>query len=282
MKLTGLILKILLLISVSFFLSGCQSSILNPQGQVGVEERSIILTSFLMMLIIIIPVIVMTIFFSFKYNSNKLNSEYSPNWSHSNKIEMIIWGVPIIIIFCLANIAWKSTHYLDPKKSLVSYANVSPIKIDVIALDWKWLFIYPDKNIATINKIVFPINRPIIFRITSYSVMNSFFIPLLGSQIYAMPGMQTDLNLIANKIGILKGISSNFSGRGFSGMKFAVVITKNDLSFNNWIKLVKKSSKKLNSINQFEKITKQDENHIVEYFSDVTPDLFNKVIKKIY
>jgi len=279
MKLIRLILQLLLLISISCFLSGCQPSILTPQGQIGVEESSIILISFIMMLLVVIPVIVMTIFFSFKYNANKLNSQYSPQWSHSNKIELVIWSIPIIIIFFLANIAWKTTHFLDPKKSLVFFSTTSPINVDVIALDWKWLFIYPDKNIATINKVVFPVNRPINFRITSYSVMNSFFIPLLGSQIYAMPGMKTELHLIANKTGRLKGISSNFSGRGFSNMKFSVVVTKNELSFNNWINLVKKSSKKLNFVNNLKKITKPDENHMVEYFSAVTPEFFNKVVK---
>ncbi|MDE5285695.1 MAG: cytochrome o ubiquinol oxidase subunit II, partial [Buchnera aphidicola] len=156
--------------------------------------------------------IFMTIYFSFKYKNSNKNQIYKPNWCESNKIEVIIWTVPILIISFLAFLTFHYTYKLEPSKHLIS--KYSPMRIDVVALDWKWLFIYPDYNVATINKIVFPVNRPIIFHITSNSVMNSFFIPSLGSQVYAMPGMITKLNLVANDIGIYNGLSSNYSGKG--------------------------------------------------------------------
>ncbi|QTM69144.1 ubiquinol oxidase subunit II [Buchnera aphidicola (Hormaphis cornu)] len=282
MKFLGLICKILLLISASCLLSGCQPLILDSYGAIGMYESSIFLKSFIVMLIIVIPVIIMTFYFVIKFSSKTTNVQYSPNWSHSNKIEIIVWGVPIIAILFLAHMAWYSTNFLEPRKPIKNFSINSVIKVDVIALDWKWLFIYPELQIATINKLVFPVKRPMHFRITSYSVMNSFFVPLLGSQIYAMPGMITNLNLIANKIGVLKGISSNFSGKGFSGMKFSVIITQNKLIFNNWINLVKKSSNKLMTLHDLKKIMIPDENHMVEYFSDVNPKLFNTIVKKMY
>ncbi|MDE5285650.1 MAG: cytochrome o ubiquinol oxidase subunit II, partial [Buchnera aphidicola] len=166
---------------------------------------------------------------------------YKPNWCESTKIEATVWTIPILIISFLACLTWHYTHKLEPSKHLIS--KYSPIKIDVVALDWKWLFIYPDYHIATINKIVLPINRPIIFHITSNSVMNSFFIPSLGSQVYAMPGMITKLNLVANDLGIYKGLSSNYSGKGFSNMKFVVKSVKDKKDFIYWINQVKRSSK---------------------------------------
>lgn len=228
-----------------------------------------------MMLFIIIPVIFMTIYFSLKYRSTNVNQIYKPNWCDSKKIEIVVWTIPIIIVSFLAFLSWSYTHKLDPKKSIVSLNN--PIKIDAVALDWKWLFIYPDYNIATINEIMFPVNRPIVFRITSNSVMNAFFIPSLGSQIYAMPGMTTKLNLIANDVGKYKGISSNYSGHGFSNMKFTAISVLKNSTFLDWVKKVQASSIKLNTMKTFDIISIPNENYSIEYFSSVKKNLFNKI-----
>lgn len=266
------------MLAAASLLSGCDTALLDPKGQIGLEQKSLILTAFGLMLIVVIPVLVMTIVFARKYRASNTNAKYTPNWSHSRKIELIVWAVPIIIISILATITWKTTHELDPYKPLNS--DVKPIRIDVVSLDWKWLFIYPDLGIATVNELAFPANTPVNFRVTSNSVMNSFFIPSLGSQIYAMPGMQTQLHLIANEAGKYKGISSNFSGSGFSGMKFTAIATPDKNAFEQWVDQVKESPNTLDSMDQFEALAKPSEYHPVEYFSSAKPDLMVDIIHK--
>lgn len=265
-----------LLIS-TLILSGCDAALLNPKGQIGLEERSLILTAIGLMLIVVIPVIVMALFFAFKYRAGN-NAKYSPNWAHSNKIEAVVWGVPIVIILILGTITWKTTHSLDPYRPLDS--DQKPLVIEVVSLDWKWLFIYPEQNIATVNEIAFPKDRPVEFKITSNSVMNSFFIPQLGSQIYAMAGMQTKLHLIANEAGEYKGISSSYSGAGFSGMKFKAIATPDEASFNQWVDNVKQSPNTLNNMAAFNKLAAPSEFNKPEYFSNVDPNLYGNVIAK--
>ncbi|AAZ40883.1 cytochrome o ubiquinol oxidase, subunit II [Candidatus Blochmanniella pennsylvanica str. BPEN] len=271
----------LLLYSLITVLNGCSDLVLlHPRGQIGMEERSLILTAFGLMLSIVVPVIVMTIFFTIKYRASNLrNTQYSPNWVNSKEIEFIVWAVPILIIIFLGTVTWKSTHKLDPKNPIVS-STEQPIIINVISLDWKWLFIYPKQNIAVVNELVFPAHIPIKFNVTSNSVMNSFFIPQLGGQIYAMAGMRTELYLIANAAGRYKGISSNFSGQGFSGMKFTVVATQTKQEFEQWIQKARKSSHQINNMSIYEELAKPSEYHPIIYFSNVQPNLFYNVINK--
>lgn len=272
-------LWILLLVTIATFLSGCsEMSLMNPKGQIGLEQRSLILTSIGLMMIVVIPAIAMAVIFSIKYRASNTNATYRPNWSRSHKVELVVWTIPIIIIIILAKLTWKSTHALDPNKSIISTA--IPITIEVIALDWKWLFIYPKQCIATINEIAFPANVPVKFKITSNSVMNSFFIPQLGGQIYAMAGMNSTLNLIANEPGFYKGISSNFSGRGFSGMKFSAIATSDEAGFNQWVQKVKSSPNQLRTMDDYEQLAVPSEFQSVEYFSIVNPNLFYDVIGK--
>lgn len=270
-----------LLCSLMILLNGCSDLVLmHPKGDIGLEERKLILIAFALMLTIVIPVIIMTIIFSVKYRaSNIKNIRYDPNWDKSKTIELILWIIPIIIITVLSVLTWKSTHKLDPKKPIISSTS-DLIIIDVIALDWKWLFIYPQYNIAVINELTVPVNVPIQFNITSNSIMNAFFIPQLGSQIYAMAGMKTQLFLIANTPGIYKGISSNFSGQGFSGMKFTVNTTQNELEFHEWICKVKISQNHISNMNDYEELAKPSKFHPIIYFSYVKPDLFYAVINK--
>ncbi|XBC40658.1 MAG: ubiquinol oxidase subunit II [Buchnera aphidicola (Nurudea yanoniella)] len=265
------------LINFILFLTGCNCGFLHPKGFIAEEQKFLIIIAFITMLFIIVPVFFMTFLFFIKYRESNLNVHYRPNWSHSSVIELLIWGFPVIIIVFLSILSWKSTHDLDPRKHIVS--DFSPIKINVISLDWKWLFIYPNEKIATINELVFPMNTPIIFELTSNSVMNSFFIPALGSQIYTMAGMHTTLNLIANKFGIYKGISANYSGKGFSNMKFKTVVTPDISSFKRWINKVQCSKNYLNSMLRFKEIAIPNENSIIQYYSNVKKDLFNIVIR---
>ncbi len=272
------IFGMLSLFAAAALLSGCDMALMNPKGQVGLEQRSLILTAIGLMLIVVIPVIVMTIAFAWKFRASNTKAKYTPNWSHSNKIEAVVWTVPIIIILILGTITWKTTHSLDPYKPLVSEAK--PITVEVISLDWKWLFVYPELGIATVNELAFPTNVPVNFKITSDTVMNSFFIPRLGGQIYAMAGMQTKLHLIANEPGRYDGISGGYSGKGFSGMKFTAIATPSQQEFDQWVATVRASSKTLNSTEEFNALAKPSEFHPVEYFSSVQPELFENLIRK--
>lgn len=271
-----------LLSNLTLLLGGCNNIVIMcPAGQIGLEERSLILTAFGLMLIIIIPVIIMTIFFSIKYRiSNIKNTQYNPEWDHSKKIEIITWTVPILIIILLSILTWKSTHKLDPTKPIVTSSNTQPITIEVISLDWKWLFIYPKQAVGVINELVFPANTPIKFNITSNSVMNAFFIPQLGGQIYAMAGMCAELHLIANTPGKYKGISSNFSGPGFSGMKFTVIATQTNKEFEEWIQKIKNSPYQINNMSIYEQLAQPSEYHSITYFSNIQSNLFHNVINK--
>ncbi|MCS3604072.1 cytochrome o ubiquinol oxidase subunit 2 [Buttiauxella sp. BIGb0471] len=237
-----------------------------------------ILTAIGLMLIVVIPAIAMAIGFAWKYRASNKNAKYSPNWSHSNKVEAVVWTIPILIVIFLAVLTWKTTHALEPSKPLVHDAK--PVTIEVIAMDWKWFFIYPEQGIATVNEIAFPANTPVEFKITSNSVMNSFFIPRLGSQIYAMAGMQTKLHLIADEAGTYDGISSNYSGKGFSGMKFKAIATPDMDTFNQWVAKAKQSPEVMNDMATYEKLAQPSEYNKVEYFSAVKPDLFKDVINK--
>ena len=260
----------------TLLLGGCNWTLLNPVGQVGIEERNLIITATLLMLLVVVPVIAMTFIFAWKYRASNKDATYAPKWSHSTKIEVVIWTVPILIILALGVLTYKSTHALDPYRPLES--DVKPLTIEVVAMDWKWLFIYPEQGIATVNKIVFPANTPINFRITSDTVMNSFFIPGLGGQIYAMAGMTTKLHLIANHNAEMDGISANYSGAGFTGMKFKAIATS-QADFDAWVNEVKASPKQLDQA-EYAALSKPSQNNPVALYSSYAPNLFQTIIDK--
>ena len=260
----------------TLLLSGCNMTLLNPKGQVGLDERNLIITATLLMLLVVVPVIIMTFLFAWKYRASNTNATYTPKWNHSTKIEIAVWTVPILIIIALGYVTYVSTHELDPYRPLES--DVKPITIEVVSLDWKWVFIYPEQGIATVNKIVFPTNTPVNFKVTSDSVMNSFFIPGLGGQIYAMAGMQTKLHLIANRDAEMEGISANYSGAGFTGMKFKAISTSQE-NFDAWVSEVKKAPKQLEQA-EYAALSKQSQNNPVELYSSVTPNLFQIIVDK--
>ena len=260
----------------TLLLGGCNMTLLNPTGQVGLEQRNLIITATLLMLLVVVPVIVMTFLFAWKYRASNKDAIYTPKWSHSTKIEVAVWTIPVLIIIALGYITYISTHELDPYRPIES--DVKPITIEVVALDWKWLFIYPEQGIATVNKIVFPAHTPINFKITSDAVMNSFFIPGLGGQIYAMAGMQTKLHLIADRNAEMDGISANYSGAGFTGMKFKAISTTQE-DFDAWVSEVKKSPKQLDQV-EYAARAKPSQNNPVELYSSVTPNQFQIIVDK--
>ncbi len=255
-------------------LTGCEMALLDPKGEVGVEQRSLILTALGLMLIVVIPVFIMTIWFVWRYRASNQHATYKPEWSHSNLIEAVVWGVPCIIIIILGTLTWRTTHSLDPRHPLTSDA--PPIVIQAVSLDWKWLFIYPQQGIATVNEIVFPVNVPVHFEVTSGSVMNSFFIPQLGSQIYAMAGMRNQLNLIANHEGVYKGMSANYSGHGFSGMKFSARAV-DVATFDSWLAKVKQSPITL-QMADYQTLAKPTQNHPVTYYGAVQEKLYDGIV----
>ncbi|AEF53137.1 ubiquinol oxidase, subunit II [Marinomonas posidonica IVIA-Po-181] len=236
--LTRILSKVALALMVGL-LAGCQGGVLDPKGQVGIEEKQLIIVATLLMLLVVIPVIFMTLYFAWKYREGR-DEIYEPKWSHSTKIETIVWAIPIVIVIVLGVITWKSTHALDPYKPLKS--DKEHINVQVVSMNWKWLFIYPDLGIASVNELRFPANVPVAFKISSEGTMNSFFIPQLGSQIYSMAGMVTKLHLIANEPGTFDGISSNYSGAGFTGMKFKAIATETEADFDAWVEGVKAES----------------------------------------
>ncbi|MGL4858371.1 MAG: ubiquinol oxidase subunit II [Enterobacteriaceae bacterium] len=269
--------KLLLLLSPVFVLTGCEAALFDPKGLIGMEQRTLIITSFILMMLVVVPAMLLTLVFAWRYRASNKAAKYTPDWAHSSKIEVVIWSVPLLIILILGTITYISAHKLDPRNPIPSKEKT--MTIEVIAMDWKWLFIYPDLGIAAVNQVAFPVNTPVEFKITSNSVMNSFFIPQLGSQIYAMAGMENRLHLIANEQGAYMGFSSNYSGQGFSGMKFTALATTRE-EFNQWVSKVKDSSLHLNSMGAFEQLAKPSENNPVAYYSTVENRLYNQVIDK--
>jgi cytochrome o ubiquinol oxidase subunit 2 len=265
----------LLPLAAALLLSGCQWVVLDPKGPIGLEERSIIITATVLMLIVVVPVIALILVFAWRYRASNEKAEYRPDWSHSNTIETVVWLIPCLIIATLGVITWRSSHSLDPYRPLSS--KVKPIRIDAVALDWKWLFIYPDEKVATVNEVAFPANVPVEFHITSATVMNAFFIPQLGSQIYAMAGMQTQVHLLASEPGTYQGLSSNYSGEGFSGMTFKAIALPSPQGFSSWLAKVKASQQVLGET-AYEQLMRPSENNPVAYYSQVQPHLFADIV----
>lgn len=264
------------MLAVMVMLSGCKAALMDPQGPVGIEERRLILTALGLMLLVVIPVIVMTLCFARKYRASNKKAVYLPDWSHSTKIELVVWLVPCLIILVLAFLTWKTSHALDPFKPL-SNGEEKPLTIEVVALDWKWLFIYPDQQLASVNEVAIPVGVPVRFKVTSDTVMNAFFIPQLGSQIYAMAGMQTEVNLKASQAGVFDGMSANYSGAGFSKMSFkARAMSK--AGFANWISQAKQSMQSLD-LSHYKLLAQASQQHPITYYSTVTPHLFSRVIQ---
>nr|WP_275299458.1 ubiquinol oxidase subunit II [Achromobacter xylosoxidans] len=255
-------------------LGGCNMEILSPKGDIGAQEKTLLFTATGLMLLVVIPVIIMILTFAWKYRASNTKADYQPKWAHSTAIEVVVWTVPCIIVAILAVITWRSTHALDPYKPLVS--EHKPVTIEVVSLDWKWLFIYPEYDIATVNEIAFPVDVPVNFRITSASVMNSFFIPQLGSQIYSMAGMETKLHLNAREPGTYAGISANYSGAGFSGMRFKAIATSQD-GFDNWVKEAKASGTALTPA-VYQELTKRSEHNPVAKYASVPPSMFDYIL----
>jgi cytochrome o ubiquinol oxidase subunit 2 len=259
------------------FFGGCsQFPLFDPKGPIGDGERFVIIAAFVLMLIVVIPVFILSHWFPWKYRASNTKADYRPKWSYSLKIDLAMWGVPIAIVIALGVVSWRGTHNLDPYKPVAS--NVKPISIEVVSLDWKWLFIYPDHDIAVVNQLVFPAGTPLNFRITSDTVLASFFIPQLGSQIYAMAGRQARLHLQADETGTFAGQNQQFSGRGYADMHFKAIAVSPE-QFEAWVQKTRTSPDKLDQT-RYDELAKPSVGHTVMYFSAVEPGLFDRIIAK--
>ncbi len=268
-------------LAVAFFpliLAGCDqklTGILNPKGTVAYEERILLFDSIALMLIVVIPVIIMSFAFIYRYHESHKKSAYKPNWSHSVFLEAFWWGIPCLIIVALGILTWHYTHKLDPYRK-IDGTPVS-LKVEVIALPWKWLFIYPEHNIASVNDLKLPVNQQVEFFLTSDNVpMSAFFVPQLGSQIYTMAGMQTKLHLLPTQTGTYQGLDSQYNGDGFSEMHFPVEVLS-DEAMQKWIASVKASNEKLD-LNRYKKLRQNSIAHPAEHFAKVEPNLFHNIM----
>lgn len=227
--------------SAAAVLSGCNLQVLNPAGDIAARQGNLILVATALMLIVIIPVIALTFWFAWRYRASNTQATYKPDWDHSTQLELVIWGVPLLIIIALGAVTWIGTHLLDPYRPLGRIAEgrpvpeaVKPLEVQVVALDWKWLFVYPEYGVASVNQMAAPVDRPITFRLTSSSTMNAFYVPALAGMIYTMPAMETKLHAVMNKAGDYEGFSSHYSGAGFSHMRFRFHALS-DEGFDRWI-----------------------------------------------
>ncbi len=273
--LSGAIVISILIVTIAF-LSNVSIPVLQPQGQIAHKQLELLIIASSLMMIVVIPVFFMTFFFIWRYRASNKKSKYTPEFDHSKLAETIWWGVPVLILSVLATITWFSSHELDPYKPLAS--DKKPLTIQVIALEWKWLFLYPEQNIATINHIEFPEKTPINFVITADAPMSSFWIPSLGGQVYAMAGMTTKLHLEADGVGTYNGASANLSGQGHAGMKFTAA-SQTQANFERWTHKVK-SERKILTTAEYKKIAQPSENNKATYYGQSNEKLYDKVVMK--
>ncbi len=266
---------VVILVAVVWF-SGANIAVLNPQGLIARKQRDLIIIATLLMMIVVIPVYILTFGIAWKYRASNKKAKYSPNLDGNKAVEAVWWLIPLVIITILGGIIWTSSYELDPFKPIQS--DKRPVTIQVVAQQWKWLFIYPEENIATVNYVQFPEKTPINFQITSDAPMNSFWIPSLGGQIYAMSGMSTKLHLMADKSGTYQGSSANISGKGFAGMKFIAKSTSQE-RYESWVQRVKSTGSTLDE-NSYTELAKPSTNNKVQYYMLSDNKLYDTVIMK--
>jgi cytochrome o ubiquinol oxidase subunit 2 len=265
-------------------LGGCDLVVMNTAGDVARQQADLILWSTVLMLLIIVPVMTLIVLFAWRYRAANEEAEYKPDWDHSTGLELVIWSAPLLIVIALGALTWVSTHLLDPYRPLGRLApgravpaQQRPLEVQVVSLDWKWLFIYPEQGIATVNELVLPADRQVRFRLTSSSVMNTFYVPALAGMIYTMPGMETKLHAVFNKTGRFDGRSANYSGAGFSGMTFPT-LSMDSTGFDRWVAAVKDDKRQLGTGNYL-RLEKPSENVPAIRFGAVQPGLFDRVVQ---
>lgn len=271
--------SILLVIAAALLLSGCglnTAPILHPKGPVALAQRDLLFTALFVMLIVVIPVFIFAALFVWRYRANGGKGKYTPDWAYSARIDAVIWLVPALIVAVLGYLLWTTTHKLDPYKAIGNPDQA--IVVEAVAQDWKWLFIYPEYGIATVNELAFPNERTLALRITSDTVMNSFMIPALGGQIYAMAGMTSRLHLVADEPGQFTGRNTMYSGDGFADQHFQTYAMTNE-DFDAWVEKVRESPDSLDAA-AYDTLVKPSIAHQVEYYSGYEEGLFEQILAK--
>jgi cytochrome o ubiquinol oxidase subunit 2 len=252
---------------------GCSRSVLAPAGPVAGSESLLLLDALGIMLVIVVPTIVATLAFAWWFRASNRAATYRPTWAYSGRLEVLVWAIPALVVLFLGGVAWISSHELDPAKPLA--ASKQPLEVEVVSLDWRWLFIYPGQHVATINRLVVPVGTPVHLRITSASVMNVFFVPRLAGEIYAMNGMVTELNLLGDKPGIFPGLSAQFSGDGFSGMQFETAVVSPQ-TFDAFIAQARSAPARLDEA-AYRTLSHQSHDSRVQLFGGVSEGLFDSI-----
>lgn len=255
-------------------LTGCSEGVLSPQGPIASAERQILFNSLGIMLAIVIPTILATLGVAYWFRSSNLRARYMPDFEYSGRLEMLVWSIPAMTVLLVGGVAWVGAHDLDPRKPIASAVN--PVRVQVVSLDWKWLFIYPDQGIASVNQLTVPVGTPVNFELTSSGVMNSFFVPQLGSQIYTMAGMVTRLQLQADRPGAYRGLSANFSGDGFADMRFAVNAVPAE-GFAQWVIATRRAGPLLDA-QAYADLARPSEAVAPFTYREVAPDQFNNIL----
>lgn len=269
----------------ALFLTGCNTLVLSPPGDVAAQQGKLIVVATALMLIVIVPVIFLTLFFAWRYRASNTRATYKPDWDHSTQLELAIWGVPLLIVIALGAVTWIATHLLDPYRPLERIApgtpvpaGMAPLEVQVVSLDWKWLFIYPEHGVASLNEMAVPVDRPVRFHLTSSTTMNAFYVPALAGMVYTMPAMQTQLNAVMNAEGDYEGFSSHYSGEGFSQMRFRFRgLSERD--FSDWIARARGSSDALTRA-EYLALEVPGERGPVRMFSSVDDGLFDAVVNR--
>jgi cytochrome o ubiquinol oxidase subunit II len=252
------------------------TGILDPRGPIASAQRELLINTTEIMLVVVVPVILMTLGFAWWYRSSNARATRDDELAYEGRIDFVVWAIPTLVVILLGAVAWIGAHKLDPRAPIV--ADPKPLHIDVVSLDWKWLFIYPDQGIAAVNQLVVPAGTPVSFRLTSATVMNSFLVQQLGSQIYTMPGMITHLNLMADKPGEFPGISANFSGNGFAWMHFIVRATP-AAEFDSWVEQARGSGSALDAASYAE-LAKPSQGVPPTTYPAVAPKLFERIVNQ--
>jgi len=265
---------LLAVVLIGAMLSGCTEGVLDPKGPIAVAERQILFNSLGIMLAIVIPTILATLAVAFWFRASNWRAAYLPDFEYSGRLELLVWSIPAMTVLLVGGVAWVGSHDLDPRKPISS--SVTPVNVQVVSLDWKWLFIYPEQGIASVNKLVVPVGTPISFELTSSTVMNSFFVPQLGGQIYTMSGMVTRLQLQADHAGTYPGFSAMFSGDGFSDMRFTVDAVESD-GFAQWVREARETGPVLNA-QSYADLAKPSQAVVPFTYRAVAADLFSGIV----
>ncbi|WP_345114365.1 ubiquinol oxidase subunit II [Bartonella jaculi] len=282
-------LEIFAILGIALIMSGCKIDVLQPSGYVARQQLILIVVCVLVMLCVVIPVMVSVVFLAIKYRASNAAQEYLPDWGHSNKIEATMWGIPIVIVMVLGSLTAYYTYHLEPTNPLPVevVGEEKPLQVNAIALDWKWLFIYPEYNIASINEIYAPEGRQVLLQLTSESSVNAFWVPKLGTVLYAMPQMNAKLHLVAEEQGVFKGSSANYSGDGFAGMRFQWhSVSPQD--FESWISKVRANGQVLNRASyrqlsvapRMGDIAAKEKDAEIRYFAPVEKRLYYRVVNR--